>query len=250
MHSPADARQGAAAGRHPRRPLRLHQRVTCRLHGALLPPGAHSACAACVGACTRHNVHFRLHYIISSTSSPALPTPLTSSHHNPNLRLSLAPQGKFDSSNRTPPFELEALEAALTVAVGRLDAEMSAVTGRVSALLTKLPGDITPVNLEELRRVKQALVELENKSDTLRWGPGLMAGVRGPGCMKKGLELEAAQRTKGPSEEVGSYPLPGGVRPTLVDVGWLFARALCARTGCLFQASLPLSCLAGRCLRS
>ncbi|GFR41258.1 hypothetical protein Agub_g1933, partial [Astrephomene gubernaculifera] len=77
-------------------------------------------------------------------------------------------QGKFDSSSRTPPFELEVLEGALTVAVGRLDAEMAGVTGRVSALLTKLPGDITPVNLEELRRVKQALVELEDKADTLR----------------------------------------------------------------------------------
>ncbi|KAG2442877.1 hypothetical protein HXX76_002956 [Chlamydomonas incerta] len=77
-------------------------------------------------------------------------------------------QGKFDSDSRTPPFELEVLEGALTVAVGRLDAEMAGVTERVSALLTKLPGDITPVNLEELRRVKQALVELENKADTLR----------------------------------------------------------------------------------
>ncbi|KXZ56683.1 hypothetical protein GPECTOR_1g615 [Gonium pectorale] len=77
-------------------------------------------------------------------------------------------QGKFDSSGRTPPFELEVLEGALMVAVGRLDAEMTAVNARVTALLTKLPGDITPVNLEELRRVKQALVELENKADTLR----------------------------------------------------------------------------------
>lgn len=99
------------------------------------------------------------------------------------VHLSLAHQGKFDSSNRTPPFELEALEAALTVAVGRLDAEMSAVTGRVSALLTKLPSDITPVNLEELRRVKQALVELENKSDTLRWGPRAGLAVAAAGCI-------------------------------------------------------------------
>lgn len=80
----------------------------------------------------------------------------------------LVVQGKFDSSSRTPPFELEVVEGALTVAVGRLDAEMSAVTDRVTALLTKLPGDINPVNLEELRRVKQALVELEDKADTLR----------------------------------------------------------------------------------
>lgn len=42
------------------------------------------------------------------------------------------------------------------------------VTNRVKALLTKLPQQITPVNLEELRRVKQALVELENRADMLR----------------------------------------------------------------------------------
>ena len=32
----------------------------------------------------------------------------------------------------------------------------------------KLPREITPVNLEELRRVKQALVELESKAENLR----------------------------------------------------------------------------------
>ena len=43
------------------------------------------------------------------------------------------------------------------------------VTRRVGSLLTKLPADINPTNLEELRRVKQALVELENQADALRW---------------------------------------------------------------------------------
>jgi hypothetical protein len=38
------------------------------------------------------------------------------------------------------------------------------VTRRVGELLQKLPRDINPVNLEELRRIKQALVELENKA--------------------------------------------------------------------------------------
>lgn len=38
----------------------------------------------------------------------------------------------------------------------------------MTALLTKLPREINPVNLEELRRIKQALVELENKADGLR----------------------------------------------------------------------------------
>jgi hypothetical protein len=37
------------------------------------------------------------------------------------------------------------------------------VTRRVGELLQKLPRDINPVNLEELRRIKQTLVELENK---------------------------------------------------------------------------------------
>ena len=44
---------------------------------------------------------------------------------------------------------------------------------RVSRVLLNLPRDITPVNLEELRRVKQALVELESKADNLRCLPGL-----------------------------------------------------------------------------
>lgn len=44
------------------------------------------------------------------------------------------------------------------------------MTRRVGELLRKLPADINPVNLEELRRIKQALVELENK-----------VGGRGPG---------------------------------------------------------------------
>ncbi len=51
---------------------------------------------------------------------------------------------------------------------GRLDAELVAVSKRVSNVLMNLPRDITPVNLEELRRVKQCLVELESKADNLR----------------------------------------------------------------------------------
>lgn len=51
----------------------------------------------------------------------------------------------------------------MAVHAGRLDAEVLSVTRRVGELLQKLPRDINPVNLEELRRIKQALVELENK---------------------------------------------------------------------------------------
>eukprot|EP00798_Chlamydomonas_sp_ICE-L_P017634 gene17634-23977_t len=69
---------------------------------------------------------------------------------------------------RSTPFEMEVLEAALLVATGQLDLEMAAVTRRVQTLLANLPRDINPVNLEELRRVKSALVELETKADTAR----------------------------------------------------------------------------------
>ena len=51
---------------------------------------------------------------------------------------------------------------------GKLDAELVAATRRVSSMLQKLPREITPVNLEELRRVKQMLVELESKAENMR----------------------------------------------------------------------------------
>jgi hypothetical protein len=66
------------------------------------------------------------------------------------------------------PFELELLEGALMVSTGKQEAELVAATGRVGAVLQKLPREITPANLEELRRVKQLLVELESKADGLR----------------------------------------------------------------------------------
>lgn len=73
-----------------------------------------------------------------------------------------------EHQDRSLPFELEVLEAALTIATGRLEVELLSVTKRVSQLLTKLPQQINPLNLDELRRTKQALVELETKADTLR----------------------------------------------------------------------------------
>lgn len=57
------------------------------------------------------------------------------------------------------------------LSAGRLEAELLSITKRVSDVLRMLPKDITPVNLEELRRVKQVLVELESKADTLRCAP-------------------------------------------------------------------------------
>ena len=74
----------------------------------------------------------------------------------------------FESNGRVFPFELEILEGALIVATGKLEAELVAATRRVGAVLQKLPREITPVNLEELRRVKQLLVELESKAENLR----------------------------------------------------------------------------------
>lgn len=46
--------------------------------------------------------------------------------------------------------------------------EMLGVTQRVQQLVEHLPNDINPVSLDELRRVKTALVELESKANTLR----------------------------------------------------------------------------------
>eukprot|EP00798_Chlamydomonas_sp_ICE-L_P008766 gene8766-33630_t len=69
---------------------------------------------------------------------------------------------------KAPPFELVVLEAALLVATGQLDAERRVVANQVQGLMAKLPGNVNPVNLEELRRVKSVLVELETKAQTVR----------------------------------------------------------------------------------
>lgn len=61
---------------------------------------------------------------------------------------------------------------------GRLDAEVLSVTRRVGELLQKLPRDINPVNLEELRRIKQTLVELENKVTGSEHVDGCLERVR------------------------------------------------------------------------
>ena len=56
---------------------------------------------------------------------------------------------------------------AFCVHPGRLDAELLNVTKRVTNVLQMLPKNITPVNLEELRRVKQQLVELESRAENI-----------------------------------------------------------------------------------
>lgn len=72
-----------------------------------------------------------------------------------------------EGEQEQPPFELEMIEGALMVATGRLDAELLNVTKRVTNVLQMLPKNITPVNLEELRRVKQQLVELESRAENI-----------------------------------------------------------------------------------
>lgn len=66
------------------------------------------------------------------------------------------------------PFELCVLEAALHISVVKMDNELERAAARVQACLERLPRDITPQNLDDLRRAKGALVELESKSDAHR----------------------------------------------------------------------------------
>jgi len=71
------------------------------------------------------------------------------------------------SNKQSPALSLHFVYDQLAFS-GRLDAEMDTATRRMASVLDKLPREITPQNLEELRRVKQALVELESKADQLR----------------------------------------------------------------------------------
>ena len=69
---------------------------------------------------------------------------------------------------RSLPFELQVLEAALTIATGRIDDELDVASRRVMSTLQRLPTAVTPLNLEELRKVKQILVQLEDRAEALR----------------------------------------------------------------------------------
>lgn len=66
------------------------------------------------------------------------------------------------------PFELDVLEATLHISISKLDAELVRAQALVQSCLQRLPRDITPQNLDELRKAKSALVELESKSDAYR----------------------------------------------------------------------------------
>jgi len=65
------------------------------------------------------------------------------------------------------PFELEMMEGALVVATNKLDGELVSVSSKVSEVLGKLITEATPLNLDELRRIKSSLVELESRAETL-----------------------------------------------------------------------------------
>ena len=67
------------------------------------------------------------------------------------------------------PFELEVLEGILVVALSQLDAELSALTKEAAKVLSAVPAEVNPLDLEQLRRTKQSCVELESKSEALRW---------------------------------------------------------------------------------
>ena len=69
------------------------------------------------------------------------------------------------SDDKNLPFELECCEGAMMVTVGNLDYELDSVEERIGHLLKKLPAQVNTENLEELRRVKSLLVELESKSE-------------------------------------------------------------------------------------
>lgn len=93
---------------------------------------------------------------------------------------SIRPQRGSEGGNETGapddlPFELDVLEAALHVSVSKLDSELLHTQDLVQTCLHRLPRDITPGNLDELRKAKGALVELESKSDAFRCLPSVIS---------------------------------------------------------------------------
>eukprot|EP00210_Caulerpa_lentillifera_P009143 g8717.t1 len=66
------------------------------------------------------------------------------------------------------PFELEVLEGVLTVASSQLDADLRGLTREASEVLSAAPTEVNPLNLEQIRKTKQACVELESKAESIR----------------------------------------------------------------------------------
>merc|ERR1712151_876142 len=64
--------------------------------------------------------------------------------------------------------EIEMIDSVPIVATGWINSELVSVTRRLHQVLVKLPQYINPKNLEDLRKVKSSLVELESRADALR----------------------------------------------------------------------------------
>lgn len=75
------------------------------------------------------------------------------------------------------PFELEVLEEALQIAMNKMDHDLQSAQALMQECLERLPRDITPRNLDELRRAKGSLVELESKSDAQRCAASFTCGT-------------------------------------------------------------------------
>eukprot|EP00210_Caulerpa_lentillifera_P009497 g9057.t1 len=75
-----------------------------------------------------------------------------------------------DSQQETPlaPFELEVLEGILTVASSQLDADLLNLMKEASEVLSAVPSEVNPLDLEQLRKTKQACVELESRAEAIR----------------------------------------------------------------------------------
>lgn len=98
------------------------------------------------------------------------------------------------------------------------------MTKRVTQMLQMLPKDITPVNLEELRRVKQNLVELESKADTLRHACFYFLTALGTACVLPGRGAE-------------SRPSGSGIWGVVEEV-WAFQLVLACQWQCLKVSQL------------
>jgi len=68
------------------------------------------------------------------------------------------------------------------------------VSKRVQELLTKLPHDINPKGLEELRKVKTALVEAEDRTDTLRCACVCVCLLNGAIYIRAGHQLLGSRK--------------------------------------------------------
>lgn len=65
-------------------------------------------------------------------------------------------------------FELEVLESILAVAVSQLEAELHGVSQQAIEVLSAVPAEVNPLDLEQIRKTKQQCVGLESRAETIR----------------------------------------------------------------------------------